>query len=782
MDRTKVWCNTKAIKVRIYPTLEQEQEIDKRMSLSIDVYNLRLYEKMFVKNKFLHCLKQKLLSKGIPEDSLDVEMYESVDKKDKRTKKIIIDKKTNEKVKVKELKSEYKLELGMWYKDTNHFNGKSLNPDGKARIPEEDRKELIAKKLQDNTAIQGKVMTFADFNSIPSDFICWFYTELKKIAQNYEKCIKNGNIKNDYIDKIRNDSRKVKEESWKLVYKKEYQLLSEWVSLYRDKFKNESSSDKSIKDISDSSSIKFATDSVNRAFKNMGHGSGYPKVKIKSKCKHSISFNDSANFFKSHPFCANSKRKGKASVFGRSIYMKLPKFDNLIRVKDSRSILSLLLNRGTEDRNKNFDGSGIAINTITISRENNLFYLGKRSSKDTLLSNMDRVYKKVFYDTKEGKKSKIKNSSRRYSYWASISYNSAAPLVAGNNHLEIKEKEFSSPSVYGDSFIGIDLGLIKQFMFSTNHKLNVGIEKYDGDLLSMPIDIKYGLLYLNKLLDEIVSRYDTKIKQLGKAITRKWNLLKSSELHQEKKENNHENRSKVGVNKSNAIVLLDKERAKVYKEKTEWLRRFHFKVASGLCKYFTYIFVEDLSVSSMRQAKGDTGKKVARKGFQDYSIASFVSILKQKASEYCSKKTILDDPSNYQCIKYSKNTYDYFTYVYLCDPAYTSKNCFFCKSELHFEKVEYFDEITGKKKERINDRKVICSNTVCCMHTEIMDRDINASYNILKKGWEQSEILNKDNVSDIDLSFSGGVLSKENIKESLLYKRDYYDYLKMRDI
>ena len=76
-----------------------------------------------------------------------------------------------------------------------------------------------------------------------------------------------------------------------------------------------------------------------------------------------------------------------------------------------------------------------------------------------------------------------------------------------------------------------------------------------------------------------------------------------------------------------------------------------------------------------------------------------------------------------------------------------------------------------------NDRQIICTNTECIMYKKVINRDINASFNILKKGLEKWNKENSHNIiyqnvlifmRDTKRTISFTKVIKENKKEKKL--------------
>jgi len=123
--------------------------------------------------------------------------------------------------------------------------------------------------------------------------------------------------------------------------------------------------------------------------------------------------------------------------------------------------------------------------------------------------------------------------------------------------------------------------------------------------------------------------------------------------------------------------------ARKYKDIANKRHDWFFKTAHHLCKNYRLISLEGLDIKSMAKR---FGKKIS-----DYAFSEFVSIL-----QYIAKK--------------------YTTIIHICDQYYaSSKLCSLC------------DNYNGLLK--LSQRSWHCKN--CCAH---LDRDKNASYNILRAG------------------------------------------------
>lgn len=147
--------------------------------------------------------------------------------------------------------------------------------------------------------------------------------------------------------------------------------------------------------------------------------------------------------------------------------------------------------------------------------------------------------------------------------------------------------------------------------------------------------------------------------------------------------------SKAGLKSSRRIKALA-ERARLYRKLSNLRVDFQWKLAHELCSNYDYIYLEDLNIEGMKRR---WGRKIS-----DLSHSSFVDKLQQVAAKY-----------NTSVVKIGR----FFPSSKLCN------DCNMVKKEL-----------------KLSDRVYVCN---CC--GSVLDRDLNASKNILTEGIRLSRSL-----------------------------------------
>ena len=147
---------------------------------------------------------------------------------------------------------------------------------------------------------------------------------------------------------------------------------------------------------------------------------------------------------------------------------------------------------------------------------------------------------------------------------------------------------------------------------------------------------------------------------------------------------------KLGIKHSNKVKRLKQRQRQILKKIDNIHIDFYYKVANEICKDYKYITVEDLNLTEMRQSRKHLGSKSIHKWIGNVSLSKFFKILKWVATKNGSQ-------------------------VIYVNPKNTSKTCSRCS---------YIN-----KDLKLSDRKFICPN--CGLE---IDRDFNASINIMRKG------------------------------------------------
>ena len=145
---------------------------------------------------------------------------------------------------------------------------------------------------------------------------------------------------------------------------------------------------------------------------------------------------------------------------------------------------------------------------------------------------------------------------------------------------------------------------------------------------------------------------------------------------------------------SKRIQHLKNKRRKLYKRLHNLKKDFYYKSVNHILKSHEYVIVEDLNLKELKELTSDNEKRDRKihKYLQYISLSEFFRILEWKAKQY--NRTLIR-----------------------IDPHHTSKTCSNCG---------YIDHNLT-----LSDRTYNCP--VCGLH---IDRDYNASLNILKRGLE----------------------------------------------
>jgi len=151
---------------------------------------------------------------------------------------------------------------------------------------------------------------------------------------------------------------------------------------------------------------------------------------------------------------------------------------------------------------------------------------------------------------------------------------------------------------------------------------------------------------------------------------------------------------KRGINYSKRVEYLRMKRLKILKKIRNIYQDFYHKVANHILNSHEYVVIEDLNLSELKQAKHENKKveKKIHKYLQNISISGLFKILEYKAQLY-ERKIIKIDPK---------------------DTSKTCSNCGYVHHEM-----------------KLSDKTFRCPK--CGFR---IDRDLNASINILKRGLE----------------------------------------------
>ena len=149
-----------------------------------------------------------------------------------------------------------------------------------------------------------------------------------------------------------------------------------------------------------------------------------------------------------------------------------------------------------------------------------------------------------------------------------------------------------------------------------------------------------------------------------------------------------------GIRHSKRVDDLKRKQMRLYKHLQNIRKDFYHKSVNDLFKSHGYVVVEDLRLDKLRQSKSDSKARDRKihKGMNNISLSDFYRILDWKATQY--KRTVVR-----------------------VNPAHTSKTCSVCGYINHDLKL--------------SDRTYKCPSCGA-----VIDRDYNASINILKRGLE----------------------------------------------
>ncbi len=155
---------------------------------------------------------------------------------------------------------------------------------------------------------------------------------------------------------------------------------------------------------------------------------------------------------------------------------------------------------------------------------------------------------------------------------------------------------------------------------------------------------------------------------------------------------------KINANKKFKVKHSNKLRRAIAKEQEihRKLDRIHtyyyYNIAHEICKDYQYIAVEDLNLSELKQSKNHPGKRRIHKWLDNIALSKFFRTLEWVARKQGSQ----------------------VIYVNPKDTSKTCSRCGFVNKDL-----------------KLSDRKFVCPN--CGLE---IDRDLNASLNIMRKGLE----------------------------------------------
>ncbi|RLF42012.1 MAG: hypothetical protein DRN17_08165 [Thermoplasmata archaeon] len=167
-------------------------------------------------------------------------------------------------------------------------------------------------------------------------------------------------------------------------------------------------------------------------------------------------------------------------------------------------------------------------------------------------------------------------------------------------------------------------------------------------------------------------------------------LIEISEYLQSIIDKKREINKKRGIKFSRRLEYLKRKRLKILKKIRNIYQDFYYKISNHILNSHEYVVIEDLNLAELMQIENEKAEKNIHKHLQHIAIGRFFSILEYKAQLY-GRKVVKVEPK---------------------DTSKTCSNCGYVYHEL-----------------KLSDKTFRCPK--CGFR---IDRDLNASVNILKRG------------------------------------------------